>query len=135
MNIINLGILAHIDEENFLTKNLLFACGATEKRGSVIKATPQQLTTQNERVHHRASTTFLIVWNGVKCNIIDTPGYIWTLLRKWSGHSKCLMEQSTDPQRKAYKRRQSCCSGTLQKLQIPTIRLINKLTRLPAARI
>ena len=38
MNIINLGILAHIDAgKTSVTENLLFACGATEKRGSVDK--------------------------------------------------------------------------------------------------
>ena len=37
MNIINLGILAHIDAgKTSVTENLLFACGATEK-GSVEK--------------------------------------------------------------------------------------------------
>ena len=38
MNIINLGILAHIAAgKTSVTENLLFACGATEKRGSVDK--------------------------------------------------------------------------------------------------
>ena len=79
MNIINLGILAHIDAgKTSVTENLLFACGATEKRGSVDKGdtiTDSMDIEKRRGITIRASTTS-IVWNGVKCNIIDTPGHM-----------------------------------------------------------
>ena len=132
MNIINLGILAHIDAgKTSVTENLLFASGATEKCGRVDNGdtiTDSMDIEKRRGITVRASTTS-IIWNGVKYNIIDTPGHM-DLLRKWSGHSKCLMEQSSSyPQRKAYKRRQKLLFSTLQKLQIPTIIFINKIDR------
>ena len=73
MNIINLGILAHIDAgKTSVTENLLFACGATEKRGSVDKGatiTDSMDIEKRRGITVRASTTS-IIWNGVKCNII-----------------------------------------------------------------
>ena len=113
MNIINLGILAHIDAgKTSVTENLLFASGATEKCGRVDNGdtiTDSMDIEKRRGITVRASTTS-IIWNGgnaISLTLRDT----WILLRKWSGHSKCLMEQSSSyPQRKAYKRRQSCCS-------------------------
>lgn len=132
MNIINLGILAHIDAgKTSVTENLLFACGATEKRGSVDKGdtiTDSMDIEKRRGITVRASTTS-IIWNGVKCNIIDTPGHM-DLLRKWSGHSKCLMEQSSSYSAKEGIQAQTkLLFSTLQKLQIPTIIFINKIDR------
>ena len=131
MNIINLGILAHIDAgKTSVTENLLFASGATEKCGRVDNGdtiTDSMDIEKRRGITVRASTTS-IIWNGVKCNIIDTPD-TWILLRKWSGHSKCLMEQSSSyPQRKAYKRRQSCCSILYKSCKSRQLYLSIKLT-------
>ena len=61
MNIINLGILAHIDAgKTSVTENLLFACGATEKRGSVDKGdtiTDSMDIEKRRGITVRASTT------------------------------------------------------------------------------
>ena len=77
MNIINLGILAHIDAgKTSVTENLLFASGATEKCGCVDNGdtiTDSMDIEKRRGITVRASTTS-IIWNGVKCNIIDTPG-------------------------------------------------------------
>lgn len=131
MNIINLGILAHIDAgKTSVTENLLFASGATEKCGRVDNGdtiTDSMDIEKRRGITVRASTTS-IIWNGVKCNIIDTPGHM-DLLRKWSGHSKCLMEQSSSyPQRKAYKRKQSCCSILYKNCKSRQLYLSIKLT-------
>lgn len=113
MNIINLGILAHIDAgKTSVTENLLFASGATEKCGRVDNGdtiTDSMDIEKRRGITVRASTTS-IIWNGVKCNIIDTPGHM-DFIAEVERTFKCLMEQSSSyPQRKAYKRRQSCCS-------------------------
>ena len=79
MNIINLGILAHIDAgKTSVTENLLFASGATEKCGRVDNGdtiTDSMDIEKRRGITVRASTTS-IIWNGVKCNIIDTPGHM-----------------------------------------------------------
>ena len=79
MNIINLGILAHIDAgKTSVTENLLFASGATEKCGCVDNGdtiTDSMDIEKRRGITVRASTTS-IIWNGVKCNIIDTPGHM-----------------------------------------------------------
>src|SRR5574344_1291744 len=112
MNIINLGILAHIDAgKTSVTENLLFASGATEKCGRVDNG---DTITDSMDIEKRRGMT-----------LRDT----WILLRKWSGHSKCLMEQSSSyPQRKAYKRRQSCCSILYRSCKSRQLYLSTKLT-------
>ena len=79
MNIINLGILAHIDAgKTSVTENLLFASGATEKCGRVDNGdtiTDSMDIEKRRGITVRASTTS-IIWNGEKCNIIDTPGHM-----------------------------------------------------------
>ena len=127
MNIINLGILAHIDAgKTSVTENLLFASGATAKCGRVDNGdtiTDSMDIEKRRGITVRASTTS-IIWNGVKCNIIDTPGHM-----DFSGHSKCLMEQSSSyPQRKAYKRKQSCCSILYKNCKSRQLYLSIKLT-------
>ena len=113
MNIINLGILAHIDAgKTSVTENLLFACGATEKRGSVDKGdtiTDSMDIEKRRGITIRASTTS-IVWNGVKCNIIDTPGHMDFIAEVERTFKMLDGAVLIYPQRKAYKRRQSCCS-------------------------
>ena len=72
MNIINLGILAHIDAgKTSVTENLLFASGATEKCGRVDNGdtiTDSMDIEKRRGITVRASTTS-IIWNGVKCNV------------------------------------------------------------------
>ena len=67
MNIINLGILAHIDAgKTSVTENLLFASGATEKCGRVDNGdtiTDSMDIEKRRGITVRASTTS-IIWNG-----------------------------------------------------------------------
>ena len=113
MNIINLGILAHIDAgKTSVTENLLFASGATEKCGCVDNGdtiTDSMDIEKRRGITVRASTTS-IIWNGVKCNIIDTPGhmdFIAEVERTFKMLDGAVLILYA---RKAYKRRQSCCS-------------------------
>ena len=113
MNIINLGILAHIDAgKTSVTENLLFASGATEKCGRVDNGdtiTDSMDIEKRRGITVRASTTS-IIWNGVKCNIIDTPGHMDFIAEVERTFKMLDGASSSYPQRKAYKRRQSCCS-------------------------
>ena len=124
MNIINLGILAHIDAgKTSVTENLLFACGATEKRGSVDKGdtiTDSMDIEKRRGITIRASTTS-IVWNGVKCNIIDTPGhmdFIAEVERTFKMLDGAVLILSA---KEGIQAQTKLLFKTLQKLQIPTI--------------
>ena len=132
MNIINLGILAHIDAgKTSVTENLLFACGATEKRGSVDKGdtiTDSMDIEKRRGITIRASTTS-IVWNGVKCNIIDTPGhmdFIAEVERTFKMLDGAVLILSA---KEGIQAQTKLLFKTLQKLQIPTIIFINKIDR------
>ncbi len=132
MNIINLGILAHIDAgKTSVTENLLFACGATEKCGRVDKGdtiTDSMDIEKRRGITIRASTTS-IVWNGVKCNIIDTPGhmdFIAEVERTFKMLDGAVLILSA---KEGIQAQTKLLFKTLQKLQIPTIIFINKIDR------
>ena len=132
MNIINLGILAHIDAgKTSVTENLLFASGATEKCGRVDNGdtiTDSMDIEKRRGITVRASTTS-IIWNGVKCNIIDTPGhmdFIAEVERTFKMLDGAVLILSAKEGIQAQTR---LLFSTLQKLQIPTIIFINKIDR------
>ena len=79
MKIINLGIVAHVDVgKTTLTEQLLFQSGATRSAGSVDQGTARTDFMQVERergISVRASAAALD-WNGVRLNLIDTPGHV-----------------------------------------------------------
>ena len=79
MNIINIGILAHVDAgKTTLTESLLYASGAISEPGSVEKGTTRTDTMLLERQRgitiQAAVTSFL--WRRCKVNIVDTPGHM-----------------------------------------------------------
>ena len=80
MNIINIGILAHVDAgKTTLTESLLYASGAISEPGSVEKGTTRTDTLFLERQRgitiQAAVTSFQ--WHRCKVNIVDTPGHIF----------------------------------------------------------
>ena len=79
MNIINIGILAHIDAgKTSITENLLFFSGATEECGSVDDGntiTDSMDIEKRRGITVKASTTS-VIWDNTKINIIDTPGHM-----------------------------------------------------------
>ena len=132
MNIINLGILAHIDAgKTSVTENLLFASGATEKCGRVDNGdtiTDSMDIEKRRGITVRASTTS-IIWNGVKCNIIDTPGhmdFIAEVERTFKMLDGAVLILSA---KEGIQAQTKLLFSTLQKLQIPTIIFINKIDR------
>lgn len=78
MKVINIGIMAHIDAgKTSLTENFLFKSGAINVLGKVDSknTTMDNLKMERSRgITIRESTTSFI-WNGVKINIVDTPGH------------------------------------------------------------
>jgi elongation factor G len=75
----NLGILAHVDAgKTTLTERILYATGATYKRGEVDDGTT--VTDFDPQERDRGITIFSAAvscsWEGYRINLIDTPGHI-----------------------------------------------------------
>ncbi|WP_330328565.1 elongation factor G [Streptomyces sp. NBC_00536] len=75
----NLGILAHVDAgKTTLTERVLYATGATHKRGEVHDGTT--VTDFDPQERDRGITIFAAAvsctWNGHRINLIDTPGHV-----------------------------------------------------------
>ncbi|MFF3677956.1 elongation factor G [Streptomyces sp. NPDC002120] len=75
----NLGILAHVDAgKTTLTERVLFATGATHKRGEVHAGTT--VTDYDPQERDRGITIFAAAvsctWDGHRVNLIDTPGHV-----------------------------------------------------------
>jgi len=75
----NIGILAHVDAgKTTLTEQLLFLTGALRTVGSVDAGTTatDTLSVEKQRGISVRAASASCEWNGVKINIIDTPGHI-----------------------------------------------------------
>src|SRR5688500_11904117 len=75
----NLGILAHVDAgKTTLTERILYATGATHKRGEVHDGTT--VTDFDPQERDRGITIFAAAvscdWDGHRINLIDTPGHV-----------------------------------------------------------
>ncbi|WP_042380675.1 elongation factor G [Streptacidiphilus melanogenes] len=75
----NLGILAHVDAgKTTATERILFATGATHKRGEVHDGTT--VTDFDPQERDRGITIFAAAvscaWDGHRINLIDTPGHV-----------------------------------------------------------
>ncbi|MFJ3723746.1 elongation factor G [Streptomyces sp. NPDC090045] len=75
----NLGILAHVDAgKTTITERILFATGATHKRGEVQAGTT--VTDYDPQERDRGITIFAAAvsctWEGHRINLIDTPGHV-----------------------------------------------------------
>ena len=77
--IINIGILAHVDAgKTTITEQMLFASGVLRSVGSVDKGTAvtDNLAVEKERGISVRVATSSFVHNGIKVNIVDTPGHV-----------------------------------------------------------
>ncbi|MFD8793036.1 GTP-binding protein, partial [Streptomyces vinaceus] len=75
----NLGILAHVDAgKTTVTERILYATGATHKRGEVHDGTT--VTDYDPQERDRGITIFAAAvsctWDGHHVNLIDTPGHV-----------------------------------------------------------
>lgn len=79
MNIINLGILAHVDAgKTTLTEGLLYHSGAVRQMGNVDRGTTvtDSMPLEQQRGMTIRSSTVSFHWRGTKINLIDTPGHM-----------------------------------------------------------
>jgi elongation factor G len=79
MRVRNIGILAHVDAgKTTLTERILYATGATYKRGEVHHGTT--VTDFDPQERDRGITIFAAAvscdWAGHRLNLIDTPGHV-----------------------------------------------------------
>ncbi len=135
MNIINLGILAHVDAgKTTVTESLLHTAGALRQLGRVDhgNTVTDSLRVERERgITVRASTVSL-QYQGVKVNILDTPGhmdFIAEVERSLSVLDAAVVVVSA---REGVQSQTAALFRALQKLRIPTLFFINKLDRLGA---
>lgn len=135
LSIRNIGILAHVDAgKTTITENFLYLSGQTKKLGSVDEGTAQTdfLDVERERGISVRSSNTSFEWEGVKINLIDTPGHV---------------DFSADVERvirvldcavlvvsavEGVQAHTETLWNALQNLKIPTIIFINKIDRVGA---
>ena len=130
MNIINIGILAHVDAgKTTLTESLLYASGTISEPGSVEKGTTRTDTMFLERQRgitiQTAVTSFQ--WHSCKVNIVDTPGhmdFLAEVYRSLAVLDGAILVLSAKDGVQAQTR---VLFHALRKLNIPTIIFINKI--------
>ena len=130
MNIINIGILAHVDAgKTTLTESLLYASGAISEPGSVEKGTTRTDTMFLERQRgitiQAAVTSFQ--WHRCKVNIVDTPGhmdFLAEVYRSLAVLDGAILVISAKDGVQAQTR---ILFHALRKMNIPTVIFINKI--------
>ena len=130
MNIINIGILAHVDAgKTTLTESLLYASGTISEPGSVEKGTTRTDTMFLERQRgitiQTAVTSFQ--WHRCKVNIVDPPGhmdFLAEVYRSLAVLDGAILVLSAKDGVQAQTR---VLFHALRKLNIPTIIFINKI--------
>ena len=134
-NIRNIGILAHVDAgKTTITENFLYLSGQTKKLGSVDEGTAQTdfLDVERERGISVRSSNTSFEWEGVKINLIDTPGHVdfsadvERVLRVLD--CAVLVVSAVE----GVQAHTETLWNALQNLKIPTIIFINKIDRVGA---
>src|SRR5690606_40082039 len=75
----NLGILAHVDAgKTTVTERILYATGATHRRGEVHDGTTVTDFDPQERDRGTTISSAAVgrAWDGHRINLIDTPGHV-----------------------------------------------------------
>ena len=129
---LNLGILAHVDAgKTTLTERLLYAAGVIDAVGSVDKGTTQtdSLALEQQRGITIKSAVVSFAIDGVKVNLIDTPGHpdfiaeVERVLDVLDGAVLVVSAvEGVQPQTRILMR-------ALRRLRIPTLIFVNKLDR------
>ena len=135
MNIINLGILAHVDAgKTTVTESLLHTAGAVMKLGRVDhgNTVTDSLRVERERGITVRAATVSLRYQGIKINILDTPGhvdFIAEVERSLTVLDAAVLVVSA---REGVQSQTAALFRALAKLQIPTLIFLNKLDRLGA---
>ncbi len=129
---LNLGILAHVDAgKTTLTERLLHAAGVIDEIGSVDKGTTQtdSLALERQRGITIKSAVVSFAIDGVKINLIDTPGHpdfiaeVERVLGVLDGAVLVVSAvEGVQPQTRVLMR-------ALRRLQVPTLIFVNKIDR------
>ncbi len=128
----NIGILAHVDAgKTTITENFLFLAGQTKKLGSVDDGTTQTdfMAVERERGISVRSSNTTFEWEGVKINLIDTPGHVdfsADVERVLRVLDCAILVVSAVEGVQAHT---ETLWNALQNLKIPTIIFINKIDR------
>jgi ribosomal protection tetracycline resistance protein len=128
----NIGILAHVDAgKTTITENFLYLSGQTKKLGSVDDGTTQTdfLDIERERGISVRSSNTSFEWEGVKINLIDTPGHVdfsADVERVLRVLDCAILVVSAVEGVQAHT---ESLWNALQNLKIPTILFINKIDR------
>lgn len=135
MHIINLGILAHVDAgKTTVTESLLHTAGALRQLGRVDhgNTVTDSLRVERERgITVRASTASL-QYQGVKVNILDTPGHVDFIAEVERSISILDAAVLVVSAREGVQSQTTALFAALARLGIPTLFFINKLDRLGA---
>jgi ribosomal protection tetracycline resistance protein len=132
MGTLNLGILAHVDAgKTTLTERLLYAAGVIEEIGTVDRGNTQtdSLALEQKRGITIKSAVVSFDIDGVKINLIDTPGhpdFIAEVERVLNVLDGAVLVVSAVEGVQAQTR---VLMRTLQRLGIPTIIFVNKIDR------
>lgn len=133
IDMINLGILAHVDAgKTTVTEGLLYHSGAKKRMGNVDRGTTttDSMALEQQRGMTIRSSTVSFRWKGKKVNLIDTPGhmdFIAEVERSLSVLDGVILvisaKEGVQPQTRVLFHK-------LRELKIPTILFLNKLDRL-----
>lgn len=135
MNIINLGILAHVDAgKTTVTESLLHTAGATRHLGRVDHGdtVTDSLGVERERGITVKAATVSLRYLDVKINILDTPGHVDFIAEVERSLAVLDAAVIVVSAREGVQAQTAVLFHTLQKLNIPTLIFLNKLDRLGA---
>lgn len=133
LNIINIGILAHVDAgKTTVTENLLYLSGAIKNIGRVDSGNTQTDSMELERKHGITIRTSAVSfdWNDNKINILDTPGhtdFISEVERSISVLDGAVLVVSAV---EGIQAQTLILFSTLKRLKIPAIIFVNKIDRI-----
>ena len=129
---LNIGIVAHIDAgKTTLTEHILFESGVIRSKGRVDHASTvtDDLAVERKRGITIKEKTVSFNWNGVKINLLDTPGhadFLGEVVRAFYVLDMAVLvisaKESVQPQTVAI-------YNLLAKLGLPVVIFINKLDR------
>lgn len=132
MDIINLGILAHVDAgKTTLTECMLYQSGNISQMGRVDNGTTvtDSLELEKKRGMTIKSSVVSFFWNNVKINLIDTPGHFDFVSEVESALHILDVVVLVISAKEGVQSQTRLIFRKLQEIKIPTIIYINKLDR------